>query len=312
VGTNRNLKYLTQEEFFFSVVVPTYRRPHELRKLLEALSQQTFAKDKFQVIVVDDGGAIPLDAIIAPFQRVLNLTLVRQKNTGPAGARNFGSSFANGAFLAFTDDDCRPDPNWLQVLADYLEQSPQTLCGGRTRNALVNNPFAQATQDLADYVYREYKPAHNVGAFFLTNNLALPRKDFLEIGGFDPSLRFGEDRELCRRWTWHRWPLVYIPDALVYHSHPLQLASFLRLHFSYGTGTFQFKKRCAQKGLDPARLSPPSYYVNLLLYGVRKEKNRQGLLISMLLILSQLCYAAGYAWEAARSLRSIRSSLNDP
>jgi len=311
VGTNRNVKHLTQEKFFFSVVVPTYRRPHELTKLLEALTQQTFAKDIFQVIVVDDGGGIPLDCIIAPFQRVLNLTLACQENSGPASARNYGVSFAKGAFLAFTDDDCRPDQGWLQALAEVLEQSPKSLCGGRTRNALVNDPFAQATQALADYVYREYKPAHNVGAFFLTNNLALPRKDFLEMGGFDRSLRFGEDREICRRWTWRRGPLVFIPNALVYHSHSLRLASFLRLHFSYGTGTVQFKKRCVQKGLKPARLSPPSYYVKLLLFGVREKKNVHGLLLSVLLLLSQLCYAAGYAWEAVRNLRRKSSFLND-
>jgi len=303
VGINGNLKQLTQEKFFFSVVIPTYRRPHDLTKLLEALTQQTFGKDRFQVIIVDDGGGIPLDAILAPFLRVLNLTLVSQKNTGPAAARNHGVSFATGAFLAFTDDDCRPDQVWLQALAEVLGQSPKILCGGRTLNALVNDPFAQATQALADYVYREYKPAHNVGAFFLTNNLALPRKDFLEMGGFDRSLRFGEDRELCRRWTWRRGPLVYISNALVYHSHPLRLASFLRLHFSYGTGTVQFKKRCAQKGLKPARLSPPSYYVKLLLSGVRKKKTVHGLLISVLLLLSQLCYASGYAWEAVRHIR---------
>jgi len=300
VGTNRNVKHLIQEKLFFSVIVPTYRRPRDLAKLLEALAQQTFPKDRFQVIVVDDGGGILLDTIVAPFQRVLNLTLVCQENTGPAAARNHGASFAKGTFLAFTDDDCRPAPSWLQALAEVLEQYPLSLCGGRTRNALVNDPFAQATQNLADYVYREYKPAHNVGAFFLTNNLALPRKEFLKMGGFDPSLRFGEDRELCRRWTWQRDDLVFIPNALVYHSHPLRLASFLRLHFSYGTGTAQFKKRCAQKGLKPARLSPPSYYVKLLFLGLGEKKNAHGLLISVLLLLSQLCYTTGYAWEAVR------------
>ena len=300
VETNRSVKHLIQEKLFFSVIVPTYRRPHYLAKLLEALAQQTFPKDRFQVIVVDDGGGTLLDTIVAPFKRVLNLTLVYQENTGPAAARNYGASFAKGTFLAFTDDDCRPAPGWLEALAEVLEQSPVSLCGGRTHNALINDPFAQATQNLADYVYQEYKPAHNVGAFFLTNNLALPRKDFLKIGGFDPSLRFGEDRELCRRWTWRCNALVYVPNAIVYHSHPLKLASFLRLHFSYGTGTVQFNKRCTQKGLKPARLSPPSYYVKLIFSGLGEKKNAHGLLISVLLLLSQLCYTTGYAWDAVR------------
>lgn len=271
-----------------------------MAKLLEALSQETFSKDEFEVIVVDDGGGVSLEAIVAPFRKALDLTLVCQKNAGPAAARNHGASFAKGTFLAFTDDDCRPDPGWLMALAAILQQAPLSLVGGRTHNILVDDSFAQVTQAVADFVYQEYKPSHNVGAFFLTNNLALPRKEFLDMGGFDAGLRFGEDRELCRRWTWRGGAMVFIPDALVYHSHPLRLATFLRLHFSYGTGTVQFKKCCVQKGLVPARLSPPSYYVNLLLLGVRDNRNAHGLLISALLLLSQLCYAAGYAWEVVR------------
>lgn len=64
-----------------------------MAKLLEALKQKTFPKDRFQVIIVDDGGGIHLDTIVAPFQRVLNLTLICQENKGPAVARNNGASF---------------------------------------------------------------------------------------------------------------------------------------------------------------------------------------------------------------------------
>ena len=310
MGTNRKVKHLIQEDLFFSVIIPTYRRPQDLAKLLEALEQQTFPKNRFQVIVVDDGGGILLDTIVAPFQRVLNLTLICQENKGPAAARNSGASFAKGAFLAFTDDDCLPAPGWLKAFAEVLEQFPLTLCGGRTLNALQKNPYSQATQILTDYVYREYKPAQNLGKFFLTNNLALQRKEFLKMGGFDSSLRFGEDRELCRRWTWRHNALVFVPNAFVYHSHHLRLASFIRLHFSYGTGTAQFNKRCTQKRLKPANLSPPPYYAKLLILGLKKEKNAHGLLINVLLLLSQICYIAGYAWDTIRNLIVERLELN--
>jgi hypothetical protein len=62
---NRGVEHQIQGAFFFSVVVPKYRRSHDLTKLIEALTLQTFAKDRFQVIIVADGGAIPSDAIIA-------------------------------------------------------------------------------------------------------------------------------------------------------------------------------------------------------------------------------------------------------
>ena len=285
-----------------SIVVPTYRRPHDLSKLLEALNLQKFPRDKFEVVIVDDGGGIPLDEVIAPFRQRLAITLVSQKNTGPGGARNYGAALAIGSILVFTDDDCRPAPEWLKAIADALDKKSEALCGGRTCNALVDNPFDQATQALTDYVYNEYRPVDNVGAFFLTNNLAILRKDFLQMEGFDPDMRFGEDREFCRRWVGRGGSLVFVPKALVYHCRRLTFSSFLRLHYRYGGGTVQFKMRCSRKDMRPAMLSPPSYYGKLVLSGLKKKGNIRGWKISLLLLVSQIVYAAGYARHAGKIL----------
>jgi GT2 family glycosyltransferase len=264
------------------------------------LTEQLFPAQRFEVIVVDDGGRLPLEPVLAGFEERLTLALLSQPNAGPGAARNLGASQARGDFLAFTDDDCRPQPGWLEGLAQALDKEPRSICGGPTRNALVHDPFAQATQRLLDYVYQEYKPEDQLGAFFLTNNLALPRGEFLELGGFDTTLRYAEDRDLCHRWTSRGWPLVFAPRALVHHSHGLALPSFLRLHFQYGRGTALYKARCSQKGLPPARLSPLTYYLNLVLLGLRENKNAQGLRMSALLFASQAAYTAGYLWEKAR------------
>jgi len=283
----------------FSVIVPTFNRPRDLAGLLETLTGQLFPARAFEVIVVDDGGRLPLEPALAGFDQRLDLTLLRQANAGPGAARNSGASLARGTYLAFTDDDCRPQPGWLAGLARAFEQQPRCLCGGRTRNALVRDPFAQATQSLLDYVHQEYRPADQLGAFFPTNNLAVPREEFLELGGFDPELRFAEDREFCHRWTSRGWPLVFAPRAEVLHSHPLTLPAFLRLHFHYGRGTALYKARSSQKGLPPARLSPLTYYLNLVLLGLKEQRNRRGLALSLLLTASQAAYTAGYLREKA-------------
>ena len=91
---------------FFSIVIPTYHRPQQLAACLQTLTHLDYPRDRFEVIVVDDGGEISLDGVLALFKEVLCITLLRQPHAGPAGARNVGAATAKGDFIAFTADDC--------------------------------------------------------------------------------------------------------------------------------------------------------------------------------------------------------------
>lgn len=288
---------------YFSVVIPTYRRPTPLSNLLSSLTRLRYRHSRFEVIVVDDGGDIPLEPIIFKFHDQMNVTLLRQENSGPAMARNYGASQAKGEYLAFADDDCLPDPNWLQALAHGFRESPYCICGGKTVNALIENHYSTASQLLVDYLYEHYNPTQKIGAFFLANNFAVARERFQEMGGFDPTLRFGEDRDFCYRWRSRGYSFVFAPDAVVYHAHSLTLFSFLRLHFLYGGGNFQFLQRCAAQGTRAIRLSPPSWYIELMFSGIKKERGLRGLLLTFLLMTTQGAYAAGLFWEAVKNRR---------
>jgi glycosyltransferase involved in cell wall biosynthesis len=79
-------------------VIPTYHRPQQLAACLQALTRLDYPLDRFEVILVDDGGGISLDDILAPFREVLCMTLLRQPHAGPAGARNVGAANAKGIF----------------------------------------------------------------------------------------------------------------------------------------------------------------------------------------------------------------------
>jgi GT2 family glycosyltransferase len=288
---------------FFSVIVPTYKRPRSLTNLLNALTCQSFSLHDIEVIVVDDGGGIDLLAVLSPFRKTLDLTIIDQKNAGPAAARNHGARLARGAVLAFIDDDCEPHIRWLERLAKTIEKNPDCICGGKTVNSLTDNPFSQATQMLMDFVYREYKPENNLGAFFMGNNLAVRRKEFFDLGGFDPTLRYGEDREFCYRWVSSQRTLVFSPNAVVYHAHFLTFPSFLALHFHYGVGTSYLRKRCHQQGLKRVKLGPASYYIDLMLMPYKAtNKYTQRLFMSALLLASQIAYILGYLWDSSKVL----------
>jgi GT2 family glycosyltransferase len=224
----------------YSVVITTYDRPGPLRACLAALARSDYPHERFEVVVVDDGGPAPLDAVVAEFRDRMALTLVRQANAGPASGRNHGARMARHAYLAFTDDDCQPEPGWLAALADGLRATPEALVGGRTVNGLPENPYSSASQLITDMVYAFYNADPAAARFFATNNLAVPAGRFREMGGLDERFRVSEDREFCDRWRHRGYPLTYEPRALVVHRHPLTLSSFWRQHFQYGRGAARF------------------------------------------------------------------------
>src|SRR5713226_6572342 len=106
---------MEQQRPFFSIIVPTYNHPKQLAACLQSLARLEYPRDRFEVIVVDDGGAAALEAVVAPFKNQIDVMLLRQSHSGPAAARNTGAARAKGEFLAFTGADCTPATNWLQT-----------------------------------------------------------------------------------------------------------------------------------------------------------------------------------------------------
>lgn len=286
----------------FSIIIPTYNRPRQLSTCLESLTRLNFRRDGFEVIVVDDGSAMSLEPVVASFHDRLEVALLKQPNAGPAAARNTGAAQARGKFLAFTDDDCAPAPDWLQALAARFVVIPDGMIGGRTLNALPDNPYSTASQLLIDYLYTYYNADHHEAQFFTSNNLAVPADRFRALGGFDITYTrsAAEDREFCDRWQHYGYRMVYAPEVVIYHAHALTLRTFWRQHFHYGGGAFRFHQARAQREAGRVRLEPLSFYLNLLRYPFSPAQSRRAWLIAALLALSQGAHAAGYLWERIR------------
>lgn len=289
---------MTNNEIIFSIIVPTYDRPEKLTACLQSCAKLDYPRDRFQVIVVNDSTEISLETTIAPFQNQLNLVLLSQPNSGPATARNTGAFVAAGKFLVFTDDDCTVAPDWLQILEIQFAKTPDCLIGGRTINALPDNIYSTASQQLIDYLYSYYNAIADRAQFFTSNNFALPAEAFQNIGGFDTSfaLAAGEDREFCDRWLHSGNCAIYAPEALVYHAHELTLHKFWKQQFNYGRGAFLFQQITAKRAAK-GKLQHPSFYLNLLTYPFSQSVGIQKLFIAGLFLVSQVAIAAGLFWE---------------
>lgn len=280
-----------------SIVIPTYNRPERLQQCLQSLTRLDYPRDRFEVVVIDDGSRMSLSPIAEPFQSFLSLRLIRQENAGPANARNTGANAAQGDYLVFTDDDCQPDSGWLMALANALQEFPQALVGGRTINALPDNLYSTTSQLLIDYLYSYYNETKGESTFFASNNFAMPRLLYQQLEGFDTSfpLAAGEDREFCDRWRHHGFAMYYAPAMQVYHSHTLTLTSFWRQHFNYGRGAFCFHQVRAKRDAQPIEVEPLSFYFNLLTYPFTQSSSQPSLLVSCLIFLSQVANVLGFA-----------------
>ncbi len=287
-----------------TVVIPTFDRPAALERCLEALCQQTLPGERFEVIVVDDGSTPPANEVTQRFESRLSLTTLRQRNRGPAVARNAGAEHARGRFVAFTDDDCAPDTAWLEVLLEAAQAHPGTAFGGHTRNALERNLFSTASQTLVDFLYGYFnRTADDTRSsvrepLFTSNNLLLPVDRFHQVGGFPENFpdAAAEDRELCARWQHAGFEMRLTSEARIDHHHELHLASFVRQHFAYGRGAFRFQRMRRLRG-DPHHLEPLRFYRDLVIYPLGRMPLGRSLVVTALLCVAQVANAAGFFWQ---------------
>jgi len=282
-------------------VIPTYSRPSQLEDCLRSLSAVDYPRDRFEVIVVDDGGHTPLDAVVAPFRSDPAVSLVRQPNAGPAAARNAGAERARGEYLAFTDDDCLPDPDWLTQLARVLSEAPESMVGGTTVNG-APNLYSTTSQLIVDVVYRHYNANPIRARFVASNNMLMPARGFREIGGFDPAFRTAEDRDLCDRWLQHGKRIIHTPDARVRHVRPMNARAFCRQHFEYGRGAERFTRRRAERN-SGSMLAEARFHLdvrNWLWFPLTRVPPGQVLPVVALLAVWQTTNLAGFVWEAVR------------
>jgi len=258
-----------------------------------------YATDSFEVILVDDGGSCDLESVLKIHSRRLAARLIRQVNGGPASARNLGASFAAGEFLAFTDDDCEPDPAWLQTLQTQLAAAPEHMIGGRIVNGAPDNFYATASQLLHDALYSHYNRNHNTARFFTSNNFAISARLFYEVGGFEAGfpMAAGEDREFCDRWRRSGFGLTYAPEAVVRHNHRMSLATYWSQNFRYGRGACQYR-RIARKARHRVAFEGLTFYWDILRQPLQELSGWAAARQSGAMALAQFAVSGGYFWEA--------------
>lgn len=206
-----------------SVIIPAYNAENAIGNCLKALGSQT--RRPAEIIVVDDGSSDKTCQVAEAFDGV---KVVRQKNRGPASARNKGASNARGDILLFTDADCVPDKRWVENMLKPFSDKDVVGAQGtyKTKQQSLMARFSQA--EIEDR-YRMMVKKKSID-FIGTYSAGYRKSVFMKFSGFDESFpkASGEDPELSFRMSQRGHGLVFAPSAVVYHTHPDSLGKYLR------------------------------------------------------------------------------------
>lgn len=255
-----------------SVVVPTHGRAARLARLVTALEKQTLGPEDFEVVLVDDASPddTPQELRRLAESSPLALRVLRQsERLGPAAARNAGWRAAGAPVVAFTDDDCVPDPDWLRAGLEAMADGARVVVGHTApppeELALASAPFSRAMEV-------------DEARFFETCNAFYRRVDLDAAHGFDERFRrpSGEDTDLGLRVLALGVTPVYARGAVVRHDvRPGNWAAAVRESWRWADLPLVLKGRPATRAALAHRLlfwkptHPPALLAALgLLLGV--------------------------------------------
>ncbi len=219
-----------------SLIIPTYRRPRSLTRVMDGVALQRDPGVPWEVIVVDNDPAASAASTIELIREKFPapLTFVVEPRPGAGNARNRGMSLANGWITVFIDDDVVPEPEWLRELVTPILEGACQATGGRvTLDPDVPRPSWFDENRIGGYLSRfdlgpNVEPIRADG-YVLTANAAFLTRPLRATGGFDERLGprgrnplVCDDNLITRRFLAIGARILYVPTALVVHELPLE------------------------------------------------------------------------------------------
>lgn len=250
---------------FFSIIIPLYNRPQEIKELLESLTLQTY--HNFEVLVIEDGSVNDAEAIVNTFTDKLNLRYFKKQNEGQGFTRNFGFERAKGDYFVIFDSDCLIPPAYLQIVNDSLAKNYLDAYGGPDGAHESFTPTQKAisysmTSPFTTGGIRGNKKG--IGQFHPRSfNMGVSRQAWEKAGGFIIT-RLGEDIEYSIRIHSLGFKIGLIPDAIVYHKRRTNFYQFYKqLHF-FGRARINISKFFPQE-LKLVHFFPAAFTVGVIL-----------------------------------------------
>ncbi len=297
----------------YSLIVPVYNRPEELRELLSSVMSQTYS-GSYEVLIIDDGSTSGFrgEDVCKEFigGRVPVRYYYRSKNSGPGPCRNYGAAQASGNFLIILDSDVILPSTYLEELDRGVRATGCDAFGG------------------ADAAHESFTPiqkaiSYSMTSFFTTGgirggkkkldkfyprsyNMGIRRSAYMALGGFS-EMRYGEDIDFSIRLMRGGYKCVLLPGAWVWHKRRTSFKAFYNQVHHSGEARIALYKKYPET-LKLVHCLPSVfvvcfplwfvYWLFLLVDGLRVYRS---------LSLAWLCVRAGYVQMFGYGLGFLRA-----
>ncbi len=253
----------------YSIIIPVYNRPDEVRELLGSLAGQP--THEFEVIVVEDGSSVPCGEVVAQFRDRLSIQYLVKANGGPSAARNYGAEHAEGDYLLILDSDVIVPEGYIAAIDKYLAEDPADAFGGPDRA----HPSFTPVQKAISYAMTSFFTTGGIRGgkkkldkfYPRSYNMGVRREVFETLGGFADDMRFGEDIDFSIRVLEHGYRSCLFPDAWVYHKRRTDLRKFFRQVHNSGIARINLYKK-HPFSLKLVHLLPAVFTVGVVLLAV--------------------------------------------
>ncbi|MBZ0333688.1 glycosyltransferase [Marinobacter sp. AL4B] len=246
---------------FVSILIPAFNEDKNISRCILSIDEQDYPKERYEVIVMDNGSTDRTTKIATE----LGVTVIDASGLLIGGVRNAGAKVAKGDILAYIDADCLAPKNWIQsgVSLLYLESDIGAVGGGCDigpsaswveRAWVINRPYIEAT----------YVKILATGSFFITKDT------FEKVGGFNETVRAGEDTEISKEIIVNNKKLILSSAIRVIHlGYPLTLRSFYERQVWQASDYVRTRK----SGLDPVFILANLFLVSFLVFLVSLFSN---------------------------------------
>ncbi|MCJ8164428.1 glycosyltransferase [Pontibacter sp. E15-1] len=246
---------------FVSVIIPTYHDWARLSLCINALNNQTYPNDKYEVIMINND---PRDEAPAGYTLPANFKLISEGKPGSYAARNAGLALAKGELIGFTDSDCIPHPTWIENAVSMFGTGEVDRIAGKIE-LIYKDVNDKTWVELYESIYSfNQKKAVAVLKASVTANLFSRKALFDKVGGFDASKKSGEDIGWNRRANAAGFNLVYGDKVVINHPARSTFKEFRNQKLREFGGKKEFKLN-SLKGIVKNALFIPYLFYNLVI-----------------------------------------------
>ena len=249
----------------YSVVIPVYNRPDEVDELLQSLCSQTYRN--FEVVVVEDGSAIPCKQVVDKYAEALDVHYFEKPNSGPGQTRNYAAERSRGEYLLILDSDCILPETYLTAVEAELQREPADAFGGPDR---AHDSFSDV-QKAINYAMTSFFTTGGIRGgkkkmdkFYPRSfNMGVRAEVYKALGGFS-AMRFGEDIDFSIRIFKGGYRCRLFPEAWVWHKRRTDLKKFFKQVHNSGIARIDLYKKYPES-LKVVHLLPAVFTVGVVL-----------------------------------------------